>query len=72
MELINKIKFRISRRIVFTIMALIMVVLVGVFVVSQMTKLTNGLNKSFSTSESSSAPEKFDIQGFEALKLPKS
>ena len=60
-----------SRRALFSILALAMIVGLGYFVVYEVTFLGEKLNAALTAGTANTATEKFDIKGFEALKLPK-
>ena len=72
MALLQKIKTRlVSRKVIFSILAVLMIVILSMFVVSELTFLGEGLNSALTAGTSNTATEKFDIKGFEALKLQK-
>lgn len=70
MAFITKIKSQImSRRALFSALAILMLVGLGVFVVYEVTFIATNLNTAISPGSGNTAVEKFDIKGFEALKL---
>lgn len=72
MALLQKIKTRItSRKVIFSILAILMIVILSMFVVHELTFLGEGLNSALTAGTANMATEKFDIKGFEALKLQK-
>ena len=58
-----------SRRVLFSILAIAMIVGLGFFVVYAVTFLGENLNAALTAGTANTATEKFDIKGFEALKL---
>ena len=70
MAFITKLKSQVmSRRALFSVLAVLMLVGLGIFVVSEVTFIATSLNTAISPGTGNTAVEKFDIKGFEALKL---
>ncbi len=71
MAFIRKMKMRMSRKVLFSILAIAMIVLVGSFVLFSVNFLVTNLNTALTAGNGAVPAEKFDIKGFEALKLVK-
>ena len=71
MAFIQKVKMRMSRKALFSILAIVMIILVGSFVLYSVNFLVTNLNSALTAGNGTAPVQKFDIKGFEALKLVK-
>ncbi len=67
--LANLSKFRFSRQTIFSILAVVMAGLLFAFIMFAIGFLLSNINVAFEISGRGSPEQRFDIKGFEALKL---